>query len=148
LRTLIPADHVEVVVTETGNFDGYPTLECAVGETWINFRDVTVHGWASATRPGAMNSFEDICVASISGDKLDEIKAARKVAEAEKAEAGNQAKAELAQKYETAKTTGKPVLLRQWVADCCDPHEECNTDIHTEYAMPNGSTKHEWNHTW
>lgn len=51
-------------------------------------------------------------------------------------------------KFDEARITGKPVLLRQWSADCCSRNEECSTDIHCEYAMPDGSTKHEWNHTW
>lgn len=148
LRTLIPEGDVEVTVTETGNFDGYPTLEYTVGETWLNFQDVAVHGWASAARPGAMNSFKDICVASINREKLAEIVAAREAKEAEKADAENAAKAELAQKFEDAKATGKPVEIKRFMDDCDDPSEECNSDIVTLYAMPNGSTKSERQHTW
>jgi len=44
--------------------------------------------------------------------------------------------------------TGKPVLLHKWTSDCCDRNEECGLDIHYEYAMPDGSTKHDWHHTW
>lgn len=51
-------------------------------------------------------------------------------------------------KFDEAKVTAKPVLLRKWCEDCCDPREECNLDVHYEYAMPDGSVKHEWNHTW
>ena len=51
-------------------------------------------------------------------------------------------------KFAEAKETGKPVVLRRWSEDCCDPSEECSCDNHREYAMPDGSTKHEWEHTW
>jgi hypothetical protein len=148
LRTLIPEGHVEVTVTETGNFDGYPTLEYTVGDVWLNFQDVTVHGWASATRPGAMNSFKSICIASINREKLAEIVAAREVKTAQKAEAENTAKAELEAKYAEAKSTGKPVEIRRFMDDCNDPNEECSSDIVTVYAMPNGGTKSERQHTW
>ena len=148
LRTLIPEGHVEVTVTETGNFDGYPTLEYTVGETWLNFQDVTVHGWASAIRPGAMNSFKDVCVASINREKLAEIVADREVKAVEKTETENTAKKELAAKYDEAKSTGKPVEIRRFMDDCDDPNEECSTDIVTLYAMPNGGTKSERQHTW
>ncbi len=51
-------------------------------------------------------------------------------------------------KIDEAKATGKPVLLHQWAEDCCDHNEECSVDIHYQYAMPDGSVKHKWNHTW
>lgn len=51
-------------------------------------------------------------------------------------------------KFDEARETGKPVLLRQWSEECCDPDEECSLDSHYEYAMPDGSTKHDWHHTW
>jgi len=57
-------------------------------------------------------------------------------------------KAALAAKFAEAKETGKPVLLRRWSTDCCDLKEECSCDIHYEYAMPDGSVKHSWTHTW
>ncbi len=51
-------------------------------------------------------------------------------------------------KLAEAKRTGKPVVLRRWTEGCSDPREECNLDIHYEYAMPDGTIKHEWHHTW
>ena len=51
-------------------------------------------------------------------------------------------------KFELAKETGEPVLLRRWSTGCCDRREECSLDIHYELAMPDGSIKHDWNHTW
>lgn len=51
-------------------------------------------------------------------------------------------------RFDEARKTGKPVLLRQWPSDCHDPSEECSLDINFEYAMPDGSVKHDWHHTW
>jgi len=51
-------------------------------------------------------------------------------------------------KFDEAKETGKPVLLRRWSTGCCDRREECSLDIHYEFAMPDGTVKHDWNHTW
>ena len=51
-------------------------------------------------------------------------------------------------KFDEAKETGEPVLLRRWSEGCCDRREECSLDIHYEFAMPDGTVKHDWNHTW
>ena len=56
--------------------------------------------------------------------------------------------AEIAAKYSEAKTTGKRVLLRSWSSDCHVKGEDCDFDMNYEYAMPDGSTKSEWHHTW
>ncbi|MDD5486726.1 MAG: hypothetical protein PHW65_04150 [Dehalococcoidales bacterium] len=55
---------------------------------------------------------------------------------------------EIQAKFDEARETGKPVLLDKWMSDCHDPKEECSLDVNYEYAMPDGSTKHEWHHTW
>ena len=55
---------------------------------------------------------------------------------------------EIIKKYEQAKETGEPVELRRYTTDCNDPSEECNLDIVTIYAMPDGTTKTVRNHTW
>ena len=77
-------------------------------------------------------------------EAVEYMRPAKEAAEAKKAEkeAARQAK------FDEAKATGKPVLLRQWMSDCCDRREECSTDAHYEYAMPDGSIKHDWTHTW
>jgi hypothetical protein len=51
-------------------------------------------------------------------------------------------------KFDEAKRTGQKVLLRSWCEDCNDPREECSLDHVTEYAMPDGTTRRERNHTW
>lgn len=50
--------------------------------------------------------------------------------------------------FDTAKATGEKQVLRSYTASCNDPHEECSTDAVTVYAMPDGSTKTERQHTW
>lgn len=66
---------------------------------------------------------------------------AKAAKEAEK-EAARQAK------FDEARTTGKPVMLKQYTTDCNDHREECSTDIITVWAMPDGSTKEKRTHTW
>lgn len=56
--------------------------------------------------------------------------------------------AEYQAKFAEARETSEKVILRKWTTDCCDPREECSMDIHCEYAMPDGTTTHEWTHTW
>jgi hypothetical protein len=56
--------------------------------------------------------------------------------------------AALAAKFEEAKRTGKSIEITHWAADCNDPEEDCNTDIVTEWAMPDGSIKTTRQHTW
>lgn len=65
-----------------------------------------------------------------------------------RAEKNAKKEAEKAAKFAKAKETGKPVLLEKWTTDCCDPNESCDIDVHYKYAMPDGSTKHQWVHTW
>ncbi|WP_461369387.1 hypothetical protein [Candidatus Darwinibacter acetoxidans] len=69
---------------------------------------------------------------------------AREAAEAQKAAADQERKA----KFDEARETGEPVLLKRWTEDCSDPREECSLDICCQYAMPDGSVKTERNHTW
>jgi len=49
---------------------------------------------------------------------------------------------------ERAKATGQPQLIAAWIQSCCDPREECDVDQHREIAMPDGTIRREWNHTW
>ena len=56
--------------------------------------------------------------------------------------------AELEAKFIEAKNTGKRVLIRSWDSDCHVKGEDCDCDMNYEYAMPDGTTKTEWHHTW
>ena len=51
-------------------------------------------------------------------------------------------------KFDEARKTGKPVILERWMEDCLDPHEECSTDMVSRYAMPDGTTRTDRQHTW
>jgi len=50
--------------------------------------------------------------------------------------------------FQKAKETGEPQIIESHPVECEDPREECNTDIVTVYAMPDGTTKRTQNHTW
>lgn len=67
-----------------------------------------------------------------------ETKAAAEAAQAQERQA----------KFDEAREIGKPVVLRSWTAECNDRREQCSMDIVREYAMPDGGTKVERQHTW
>ena len=71
-----------------------------------------------------------------------------RLAEEEKARKKAEKEAALQEKFDEAKATGKPVIIRKYTVPCEDPREECNMDIVTEYAMPDGSIKRTQHHTW
>ena len=50
--------------------------------------------------------------------------------------------------FAKAKETGQKQLINQWVEDCNNPKEECNTDICCKWAMPDGTITYTRNHTW
>lgn len=66
------------------------------------------------------------------------------------AEAAKAAQMDVARqaKFDEAKSAGAPVELERYLAPCNDPHEECDMDIVVVYAMPDGTTKTNRNHTW
>ena len=75
---------------------------------------------------------------------LEYTKPAREIKEAAKAKKETERQA----KFDEARETGKKVELYRYSADCNDPNEDCNVDIITQYAMPDGSIKVERIHTW
>lgn len=52
------------------------------------------------------------------------------------------------EKFEEAKRTGKKVLLNKWTEPCNNPKEECDLDVITQYALPDGTIQTVRNHTW
>ncbi len=50
--------------------------------------------------------------------------------------------------FEKAKETGEKQKIKSFSTHCMDPDEECNVDIVTVYAMPDGTEKKEAHHTW
>jgi len=148
LRAQIPADHVEVVATKTGDMDGDPIMQYTANGEIVSWSDITVIGWAGAIRPGAMGAFASIQICSISRDKLEQIKTAKAAAEITKAAAKKAESDRVADIFATAKATGKKQEIKHYMADCNDPREECSLDVVTVYAMPDGTEKTERMHTW
>ena len=54
----------------------------------------------------------------------------------------------LEEKFSQAKQTGEKVAIGKWSEPCNDNREECNLDMVTKYAMPDGSAKVVKTHTW
>jgi len=50
--------------------------------------------------------------------------------------------------FETAKQTGEKQVIESYSVECSDSNEECDLDIITVYAMPDGTKKTVRNHTW
>ena len=148
LRSQIPADHIEVIATQTGDMDGDPIMQYTANGEIVGWNDITVIGWASAIRPGAMGAFASIQVCSINKDKLEQIKSSKIAAEKAKAAAKKAETDRIANIFEVAKKTGKKQEIKHYMADCNDPHEECSLDVVTVYAMPDGTEKTERMHTW
>lgn len=148
LRKQIPEDHVEVAVEKVGDADGWAILKYSVGGVEVNREDVNHIGVASAIRPGAIEAFAEEYVCSIAEDKLEQVKKELN----EKAEAetnAEQAKiAERQSRFNEAKETGKPVVIRRWTSDCHSKGLDCSFDINIEWAMPDGTTKTEWSHCY
>lgn len=72
--------------------------------------------------------------------------AARRQAEKEaKAAADTKHEAECLQQ---ARETGERIAIRSYSVPCRDPHEECNVDIATVWAMPDGTKQTTYRHTW
>jgi hypothetical protein len=152
LVSQIPVDRIRVAVTEDGDLDGWKLYKYTVDGFVVESSEVNVIGWASATYPGAMAPFVSECIASISRQRLIELKQEKDAADRQKAEteAAETAKseAELAAKFAEAKQTSKKIFIRSWMADCNDPQEECSTDVVSEWAMPDGTTQISRQHTW
>lgn len=50
--------------------------------------------------------------------------------------------------FEKAKQTGEKQIIETYSVECPDDDEECDVDIVTVYAMPDGTTHKTQNHTW
>lgn len=50
--------------------------------------------------------------------------------------------------FETAKQTGVKQVIETYSVECNDPDEECDIDIITVWAMPDGTKKETRSHTW
>lgn len=50
--------------------------------------------------------------------------------------------------FAKARETGEKQVIEQYSVPCNDPEEDCDIDIITVYAMPDGTRKTERHHTW
>lgn len=141
----IPSDAVRVVVTETGSLDGDPILEWTVDGVTLTGdqrKSITVIGWASATRLGALAAFESVCVAYLLPGDLAAIKSGMESEKQSVLLARQEIAAKdadiLAAALETAKQTGQPTRYKatDWHMD--DNHEWAYETVH--YVRPDGTT--------
>lgn len=149
LKSTIPADHVEVAVTQTGDADGDPILQYTVDGQIISWLDVQRIGTACAIRPGAMGAFSTRWIASISRDRLAEIIAAQKSAQDQKQAAQLAEEKRIADLSDLARTTGQPQVLETWTThECSEDLEDCSFDNARKMIMKDGSTKIEYTHCY
>ena len=66
----------------------------------------------------------------------------------EEAKKENIKRDKISKKFELAKRTGKPVLIREVVEECDGSVEECSLDIVKTYAQPDGTTTTKRIHTY
>lgn len=71
-----------------------------------------------------------------------------KKAEVEKSEKEKAEKERIEALFAKARETGKPQVIEQYPVECNVPEEDCDIDIVTIYAMPDGTRKTERHHTW
>jgi hypothetical protein len=144
----IPTGHIRVVATKVGDADGDPIMEYSAEGTKVRWDQVTTHGTASAIRPGAWGAFDSVTVASISEEKLAEIRAAMAAKSAAVLTERATAESARAAAFAEARTTGQPVHLETHMQECDGSVEECSTDAVSTYAMPDGSITTRRTHTF
>ena len=101
-----------------------------------------VSGWGYYVEPKTIEALGGPEFAYQQAAELSQAREQAKKAAQEKQDAAKQAK------FDEARETGKPVLLKTWSEECSDPGEECNLDIVSLYAMPDGTTQTDRQHTW
>jgi len=85
-------------------------------------------------------------VAQIKADEkaeFEKIEEEKRIAEIKKAK-----EEKIEATFGKAKETGKKQLIGSWSTECCDPTEQCDVDMHYQWAMPDGTTERTWTHTW
>jgi len=126
---------------ETGRwFDGL--LECRASD------GTTVDQWDSI-------DCHDCGIAYVPHDVLEakrarnaELAAAKKIAEEKRIAEEKAAEEHEAECIAKAKQSGERVAIRSYSVPCRDQHEECDIDIATVWAMPDGTTTTTYQHTW
>lgn len=148
LLAQIPADATRVAIDITGYFDGDPNYRYTAADgTEVTWSDVTYLGHVEAKRPNGTVAWVER-VAYIPNDRLEAIRAEKAAKAAAKAAKKAEAEAKRAAAFELARDLGQPAAIRSWTDSCNDRSKECSTDILTEYALPDGSTRTDRVHTY
>lgn len=100
-----------------------------------------VEGWGVHVDGSIVRDLGKVFSYADAVEYLRPVKEAKAKADAEKAESIEVLKVE-------AIRTGQRVEISHHAVECDDPGEECDIDIITEWAMPNGTTKITRGHTW
>ena len=101
-----------------------------------------VSGWGYYVEPKTIEELGGPVFTYQQAIELSQAREQAKKAAQEIVDAARQAK------FDEARETGKPVLLKTWSEECSDPGEECNLDMVTQYAMPDGTIRTGRQHTW
>lgn len=84
LATQIPAGHIRVDYKMHSSYDGGDWADYSAQGVPVRWDEITLHGWASAIRPGAGAAFEKVPVASISPERLSEVRSRYEAKQAQK----------------------------------------------------------------
>lgn len=145
LRSQIPKGAIEVEAKQVGSADGDPIMEYSAKGIVLGWKDVTLVGWASAIRPGALAGFKDEAIAYINPEKLKEVVDAQTAAAEQKTQNKAAEEARVAELFATAKTTGKPQVISTWMtSDCMNGSHDCSFDTAHKLVMPDGTIKTEY----
>lgn len=144
LLKMVPADHVRVVVKKTGNLDGDDTYSYSVdGQEYPWHRlaqaGLVSHGWATATRPGAINPFWASQVASLPREAAERLKAEDEAASKHREASAAAKQKKVDDALAEASRTGQRVLIDQLVESDPRPDEESDITIVSRWAMPDGT---------
>ena len=126
---------------ETGRwFDGVMACRAADGTTVDQWDTLDDHGC------GIVYVTRDVLEAQRARD-AETRRAAEEQRKADEAKAEADAR-HAADCMAQASATGERVAIRSYSVPCRDPREECDLDIATVWAMPDGSTTTTYQHTW
>jgi hypothetical protein len=149
MLTEIPEEAVRVRVLTSNDHANVVGVEYEVDGERVDLdaEDVTIIGWASAQHVNAGSSFWREAAAYTTREALKRV---REEAEAEKqkAERAEQARrAERRAAFAEASDTGERVRLEKTTVRCDGSARECDLDLVTRYALPDGTTETERSHT-
>lgn len=138
----IRAGEVKIKVS-VGDYDGIPLYE-VYGEAAEALMEIGAARWIGYSRQVNDDVIDALGLEFTLQQAAEITRPAREAKAAEK-----KAKDEVRQaKFDEAKRTGQKVEMASWMEDCDGSVEECSTDFVQEYAMPDGTTKIERQHTY